>query len=50
MDKDKFINWQENNWEELTNGFALGFKELFHTYCESEWNTLQSQVEDMDGR
>lgn len=48
MDRDKFNDWQENNWEELTNQFAIKNEDMFHNWCIDEFNTLESQKEDLN--
>lgn len=47
MDLDKFMDWQNTNWDELTNGFAQEKCIEFHEYCERNWKDLEAQMEDL---
>jgi hypothetical protein len=37
MDKNKFIDWQAENWKELVDAFLVN-NENFHQFCEEEYN------------
>ena len=48
MDEDKFMDWQNNNWDELTNKFCdkVG-REEFDKWCIEEFNNAQQLIEDL---
>ena len=41
MDKDKFIDWFDWNYESLIKEFIAIKGEEFHNYCEQEYNESQ---------
>jgi len=47
MDKDKFMDWVDQNYEELTHGYAMEDEGVFNDWCLREYNTLLSLKEDL---
>ena len=47
MDKDEFIEWQDENWKELTEMFIEQQDDEFYEFCEDRYVNLKAGEGDM---
>jgi hypothetical protein len=47
MDKNKYIDWLDWNYNELVKEFIANKGEEFHKYCEEEYNNSTCDIGDL---